>query len=78
MTKYIVELYKGREKKPYKTFEASLPDGARPSYTNSEKCFDFRLSHESRAKVKYASNGQLVAEKYIDKDGNGRLRWKRK
>lgn len=75
MTEYIVEKYMKGARKPYETFKASLPDGERPIYTNSKECFNFRLSHVSRAKVRYASNGQIVAEKYIDYYGNGRLRW---
>lgn len=76
MTKYIVELYYGRERKPYKTFHASLPNGEFPKFTNSKECFDFRIDAD-RAKVKYAENGRVVAEKYFDVYGNGRLRWNR-
>lgn len=77
MTEYIIELYTKGAKKPYQRYKDSLPDGARPSFTNSAECFNFSLSHVRRAEIRYASNGKLVAEKYIDKNGNGRLRWKR-
>jgi len=77
MTEYIIELYEKRARVPYKKFRAVLPDGARPTYTNSKECFDFQLSYSQRVKIRYASNGQLVAVKYIDINGNGRLRWKK-
>lgn len=77
MTKYIVEMYYGKERKPYETFEASLPKGKFPRFTNSEDCFNFKLSRVHRAKVREASTGVVVAEKYIDVNGNGRLRWNR-
>lgn len=78
MTDYIIELYEKGAKKPYQRYKDSLPDGSRPSFTNSKECFDFKLSHIPRAKIRYASNGKLVAEKYMDINGNGRLRWKRR
>lgn len=82
MTDYIVELYSKNARKPYDSFRASLPDGERPTYVNSKECFNFRLSAirigSSRVKIRYASNGQIVAEKYIDYYGNGRLRWFRR
>lgn len=58
MTKYIVELYYGRERKPYETFHASLPNGEFPKFTSSKECFDFRITAD-RAKVRYAENGRL-------------------
>ena len=75
MTEYIVEKYTKGARKPYESFRASLPDGERPTNTNSAECFNFRLSHVPRAKIRYASNGQVVGEKYIDYYGNGRIRW---
>lgn len=77
MTKYIVEIYYGKERKPYKTFEASLPKGEFPKFTSSKECFDLRIAQPDRAKVRYAENGRVVAEKYWDINGNGRLRWNR-
>ena len=75
MTDYIVELYSRNARKPYDSFKASLPDGSRPTFTNSKECFNFRISFTPKVKVRYASNGQIVAEKYVDANGNGRLRW---
>lgn len=77
MTDYIVEYYERRAKNPYDRKLMALPNGYHPSYTNSKECFNFALSHALRVKVKYASNGNLAAVKYIDKKGNARLRWKR-
>ena len=77
MTEYIIELYEKRGRVPYQRFKATLPDGARPTFTNSKECFDYKLSYTPRVKIRYASNGQLVAVKYIDVNGNGRLRWKK-
>lgn len=77
MTEYIIELYEKGARKPYQKFVDSLPDRARPRYRNSAECFDFKLSHlGGRALIRYKSNGKLVAESYIDANGNGRLRWK--
>ena len=75
MTDYIVEIYSKGARKPYDVFRASLPDGSRPTFTNSKECFNFRLSMVSRAKIRYASNGAIVGEKYMDINGNGRIRW---
>lgn len=75
MTKYIIELYGKGARKPYETFTASLPDKSHPTFTNSKECFEFKLSHCGRVKVRYASNHKLAAEKYMDVNGNGRLRW---
>ena len=70
MTEYIIELYAKGARRPYQKFVDTLPDRARPR-------FDFKLSHlGGRALIRYKSNGKLVAESYIDKNGNGRLRWK--
>lgn len=75
MTDYIVEIYSKGARKPYDVFRAWLPDGSKPTFTNSKECFNFRLSMVSRAKIRYASNGQIVGEKYMDVNGNGRIRW---
>ena len=77
-TEYIVELYGKGSRKPYSVFRYKLPTGSRPRFTNSAECFDFKLSHIPKVKIRYASNGEFVAEKYIDVYGNGRLRWKRR
>ena len=77
MTDYIVEYYERRAKKPYDRKLMSLPDGYHPSFTNNKACFNLALSMAGRVKIKYASNGKLAAEKYRDRNGNGRLRWKR-
>lgn len=79
MTEYIVEIYSKGARKPYDVFRASLPDGEKPSFCNSRVCFNFRLSAikigSSKVKIRYASNGQIVGERYIDINGNSRIRW---
>lgn len=77
-TEYIIELYTKGSRKPYSVYRDTLPAGSRPRFTNSEDCFNFKLSYVIKAKIRYASNGELVAEKYIDVNGNGRLRWKQR
>lgn len=74
---YIVEFYAKNGKKPYQREILSLPYGVHPKFTNSEECFNFKLSMVPKVKIKYASNGVLAAEKYMDVNGNGRLRWKK-
>lgn len=77
MTEYIIELYTKGSRKPYQVFTDSLPDRARPRFRNTAECFNFKLSQlGGRALIRYKSNGKLVAESYIDVNGNGRLRWK--
>lgn len=77
MVDYIIEFYGKRDRKPYERMIMSLPYGVHPKFTNSEECFNFKLCFAPKVKVKYASNGMLAAEKYIDINGNGRLRWKK-
>lgn len=80
MTKYLLEYYTKGARKPYVVREGSLPNGHRPTFTNSQDCFNYALSHITyiggRVKVRYKSNGALAAETYRDIYGNGRLRWK--
>jgi hypothetical protein len=76
MTKYRIEVYKKGAKRPYDVFIASLPNATRPTYTKYVECFGGRLDKLERVRIKYARNGGLVAEKYTDRKGNGRLRWK--
>ena len=77
MTEYIIEKYEKGARIPYERYVDTLPDRARPKFTNSADCFNFKLSHcAGRVLIRYKSNGKLVAERYIDKNGNGRLRWK--
>ena len=77
MTKYLLEYYARNARKPYMIREGSLPNGSRPTYTNSPECFNFALTLTSgRVKVRYKSNGALAAETYWDKANRGRLRWK--
>lgn len=75
MTKYKLEFYEKNARKPYSIEYAELPNGFHPKWTNTKECFDFRLSHAIRVKIRYASNGGLAGEKYIDRNGNGRIRW---
>ena len=75
MTKYKLEFYEKNARKPYSIEYAELPNGFHPKWTNSKECFDFKLSHAIRVKIRYASNGGLAGEKYIDRNGNGRIRW---
>lgn len=76
-TEYILEFYSKGAQKPYETKRASLPRGAKPSFTNSRECFSGALADASRAKVRYAKTGKLAATKVWDYYGNGRLRWHR-
>lgn len=78
MVDYIVEFYEKGARKPYERQLMSLPYGSHPTFTNSKECFNFKLAFVPKAKVRYASNGSVAAEKYIDANGNGRLRWKRR
>lgn len=57
------------------SFEAELPEGYYPRYTNSEECFNFRLSWADSAKVYRMDNGKLAAKKGWDRSGNGILIW---
>ena len=77
MTKYLLEYYTKGARKPYMIREGALANGSHPTFTNSPECFNFALTYiGGRVKVRYKSNGALAAETYIDKNGNGRLRWK--
>lgn len=76
MTKYKLEFFDKGSRKPYKVEEGVLTNGHHPRFTDAKECFDYRLTHiPGRVKVRYASNGGLAAETYIDANGHGRLRW---
>lgn len=75
MTRYIIELYAKGQQTPYNTFQGSLPNGFHPTYADTEECFDKQLSKAFRIKVRYRSNGGLVAISYRDTKNRLRLRW---
>ena len=75
MTEYIVELFEKNAKKPYSRYKDSLPDYYRPTFINSTECFNGKLVNIPRVKVRYVSNGKLVAVNYVDRHGKQRLRW---
>lgn len=75
MTKYRIEVFKKGARTPYDVIIASLPNGTRPTYTKYSECFGGRLDKLERVKIRYAKSNGLVAEKYTDRKGNGRLRW---
>ena len=76
MTKYILELYDKSQRRPYKTMEGYLPNGLHPTYVDSRDCFNYVLKGAARVKVRYRSNGGLVADSYVDAKGEMRLRWR--
>jgi len=78
-TEYIIEYYEKGARKPFMTKRASLPRGHKPSFANSEDCFNFALAYPNprRARVLYASSGKVAATTYYDINGNRRLRWHR-
>ena len=75
MTKYRIEIFKKGARKPHDILIATLPNGSRPTYTKYSECFGGRLDRVERAKIRYDRSRGLVAEKYTDRKGNGRLRW---
>ena len=76
MTEYIIKLYVKNAKIPYKVYTDSIEDRSRPRFCGREECFGGKLEMVPKAKIYYAKNGKFVAETYMDKNGNKRLRWK--
>lgn len=79
MTVYVIEFFEKGQQRPYRTSIASLDNGYRPKYTNTDtfpsiqRAFNERKA--ARVKVRYKSNLGLVAEARPAENGRGRLKW---
>ena len=76
MTKYILEFYERGARRPYNSEYGELPNGFHPKWANTQECFNFKLTRTAgKVKIRYASNGGLAGETYMDVNGNKRVRW---
>lgn len=79
MTVYVVEFFKKGQQTPYKTSLATLENGYRPRYTNTDTFpsiqIAFNRREAARVKLRYKSNLGLVAEARPTDNGKGRLKW---
>lgn len=77
MARYKLAKYDKASRSYYDEKIAEIPVGLYPSFTNSKECFDFYFSWASTgSKVFDPNTGITLATKYIDRNGNGRLRWR--
>lgn len=75
LREYELQFFMGKARTPFEVKIIEWPADLKETYTNKKNCFNFALSQINRASVIDRRTGRIVAKKYIDTNGNGKLKW---